>query len=167
MHALNISPYRDAKWVSLYVDTQVQFRKQCFPEQIRQILSGRRKLTDSLWILEEFADECSCQSFRVEILYKDTLYVIRINPYSSSNCEITKVVFSKNVDGKDFRKNHFELLEIKYRIAKNKSWTSEPLKYGSECDYGTHSFFSIIAPNHNAESVYVRCWSNWVGKSID
>jgi len=169
LRALSVAPYRDAKYATVYVNPQKLFRQTQFPGVIKNLLAGKNKITDSLWIVEEFADECfNCQSFRTKILYKDTLYTIKTASYGSPNYVISKTEFSRHQNDSDFITTHHEIFEVKQRISKNKSWTSESLKYGEDgCDDGSHTFLTLISSNRICMSVYVRCWYDWYGKSID
>jgi hypothetical protein len=167
--AINTSSYKDARWCTGYIRSQEQFRKREFPLLVKKLISGDSRLTDSLWIVERFSDECyDCQSIWSEILYRDTLYTIKRNKINSLEYITSKVVFNDHLHDSDFNTQHHEIFEVKHRIENNKLWTSDALKYGIDgCDDGSHTFMTIISPTKSATSLYVRCWEDWYGKKIE
>ncbi len=169
LQALNSSPYRDAKVMSFYIDSQKIFRKKEVPDIISKLLFRKRELTDTLWIVEEFADECfGCQSFRCEILYMDTLYVINRRAFDFGDYIKSKLVFSALQENSEFITKHHEIFEVKSRIRNKVPWKSDSLKYGGEgCNDGSHTLLTLLIPSESAESLYVRCWYDWYGKKFD
>jgi hypothetical protein len=167
--ALNISPYRDAKGALFYIDSQKVFRKTEFPEVINKILLRSQKLADTLLIVEEFSDDCfGCQSFRCEILYRDTLYMIKRKAYEFEDYKKSKLIFSSAQSEPEFITKHHEIFEVRSRISKRMSWKSESLKYGGDgCNDGSHTLLTMLLPIGAVESLYVRCWYDWYGKKID
>ncbi len=165
--ALNNSLYKEAPYAGGFVKAQRDFRIQYFPKVIKDLLLSKKILPDTLWIVEEFKDDgCfTCSSYDSKILFKDKLFIIRNRKTQISADTIS---FDKLKDSSDFKLAHHEIFEVKERIAKNKSWNSDALKYGLDgCADGNHVFLTLVLPTGITQSVYVRCWYNWVGKKID
>jgi hypothetical protein len=153
--AIRTSPYTDAKSfaISKY---QTQFRLTKFPKAISNLLFDKAKLVDTLWIAESFDEMCpDCPSFASEILYKDTLYHYnKWSDNSNSKIEFTTKLFNKNLTDYDYI-----ISEVVDSVRQKHNWLANPLRYGSNlCADGDHTLVTIIYPDRQIESLYVRCW---------
>lgn len=146
-HAIRISPYLDAYGFHIPV-LQKRFRLTGFPKTIRGLLSGRAHLADTLWLVENFPDECRrCPAFATYILYQDTLYTLR-----ESTTEFIAVPFKK-------RAADYIILEVIDSVRSKRNWMGNPLTFGSNsCWDGEHTLVTVVYPNLRIEAMYVRCW---------
>jgi len=156
------SPYKDANTTLLKIEAQKQFRSSQIPKFLKDKIFNRQKLSDTLLILEDFDEMCSnCPSYRMQVLYQDTVYSIERELIGDRAIYKGKLESfdSTLTDEYGRRLKYFEFMEIKNKIKRNQNWTANPLDYGSDsCLDGNHTLFTAIYPDEKVKALYVRCW---------
>jgi hypothetical protein len=116
----------------------------------------------------------------------DTIYLIESYPYECSNCPSTKIYLLLDLKlvqySRDWtdenrwsytRKEEFlsrnlvsntgyffdDLKEIRDLTRSSERWNKNPEKFGTDnCFDGSHTFYTVIYPDSQVETMYIRCW---------
>lgn len=157
---LLVSPYKDAKRTLTRIETQKQFRLKYLPKLLRSKIYGQN-ISDTLLLLEDFDEICAnCSSYRMQVLYKDTIYFVEKEVLGDKLVfKAKKQRMNYTLANKYTQYDYFELAEIKNKMSNHQNWKANPLEYGSDdCADGNHILITAIYPNEEMDALYVRCW---------
>lgn len=152
--SIKISPFETAKSMTDELKIQRRYRLQYIADIDKLI---RNFPNDTIILAENYDFICfSCPSDNVQIL-ADTVFAnyerdIKSKNYIKTNEFVPKKTFH-------LKANQSDLFELRNEIWANKNWNEKPEKYGTDkCFDGGHTFYTVIYPNGDLISMYIRCW---------
>lgn len=151
------SPFKSAKGMKteLYRQKKVRF---LYDSVLDSLIS--QNPNDTIILIEIYDFICfDCPADYVQILDDRLLITFKAESdngkfnYKRQNETLTKHYFDSQGY---FQSDLFELMQ---EITTNEFWYKDPSKFGTdECLDGGQTFYSVLYPNKNIVSMYMRCW---------
>jgi len=151
------SPFISAKGMKTELNIQKKVRL-LYDSVLDSLIS--RNPNDTIILIENYDFICfGCPADYVQILDNRLLITFRYNSkkknynYNRQNETLTEHFF----DSQGYFQS--DLFELTQEIKTNEFWYKNPSKFGTdECLDGGQTFYTVLYPDKNIVSIYMRCW---------
>jgi hypothetical protein len=163
---LENSPYESAQYAKVKIERQRRFRQKELPSTFKNRILAQSR-ADTVIVIEEFDEICSnCPSSKMMVLHQDTIYTIQrdIEEGSKTKRTVQKELYKTASLDNEYLFNYHYFLVINKKLRSGAEWKANATSLGSDtCLGGDYTLATVIYPNGEVESMFVRCW--WLGSS--
>lgn len=152
---LKISPYDpDGNW-KIKIKKQAELREKLNSKYFNNL----EHLSDTIFIVEAFDPKCiNCTSDNIKVLIGDNIFTFDLRN-GVQNLTIDTTNFQSPILDKEYLLNFSIMNDIRKMNINSLRNDSLLLELGAKsCFGGTDTIVSVVFPDKNVESIYVRCW---------
>ena len=152
--ALDNSPFSTAEGMNMEVRIQKKFRSQYLTDLSDLI---NRNPPGIVMMTEFYSEICmACPADHVDIFLDSTRYTFELqgNVYNKSIRQLSPAYYDY-----DDEYHWSDIQELMTLVKDGNEWNKQPDNYGTDdCFDGGHTIYTVIHPNGDIESMYMRCW---------
>jgi hypothetical protein len=152
--SLTNSPFETANGMVSELNAQKKSRIQ-YVKELNELL--KLHFNDTIILVENYDFICfGCPADYVQISVNNKMISYRKQIPGKKYKKAIEVLDSILCDSEDYC--YPDIVELKSEI-KDKNWNINPKKFGTDhCFDGGHTFYTVIYPDHQIISMYMRCW---------
>ncbi|ASB50408.1 hypothetical protein [Alkalitalea saponilacus] len=153
--SLKDSPFETASGMTSKLKVQKKYRIQ-YEEELNKLLA--ENMNDTIILIEKYDFICiGCPADNIQIFIRNKLIQYNKQIPEKNYRRTEKLLTEHLCDSTGYC--YSIIIELKKEIAKGFMWNSKPENFGTDnCFGGGHTFYSVIYPNGEIESMYMRCW---------